>query len=126
MSYIEPKEYVETIVTDSSATITVNKGTGLKHDQDKPDMALLSNIGLLKVAQVMSFGKRKYAANNWRGGFAWTRPLAASLRHIFAYLGGEDKDPESGISHLAHACCCLLFVLEFEETHKELDDRFKG
>lgn len=101
-------------------------GSGLKHDQGKPDMSLLSGIALLKVAEVMSFGKNKYAAHNWRGGFSWSRPLAACLRHVFAYLGGEDKDPESGISHLAHAVCCLMFILEFEETHKELDDRFKG
>jgi hypothetical protein len=74
----------------------------------------------------MSFGAKKYSRDNWRGGFSWTRPLAASLRHIFSYIGGEDKDPETGISHLAHAVCCLFFVLEFEETHKELDDRYKG
>jgi hypothetical protein len=103
-----------------------NEGTGAKHDHGKADMSLLSSIALLKVAQVMTFGKKKYSANNWRGGFVWTRPLAACLRHVFAYLGGEDKDPETGISHLAHAVCCLLFVLEFEETHKELDDRYRN
>lgn len=113
----------------SSCTNTMSApsaGTGIKHDQDKADMSLLSNTALLKVAQVMTFGKKKYSAHNWRGGFIWSRPLAASLRHVFAYLGGEDKDPETGISHLAHAVCCLMFVLEFEDTHKELDDRFKG
>ncbi len=97
--------------------------TGIKHDQDKPDMSLLSPIAMVKIAQVMTFGKNKYTAHNWRGGFFWSRPLAAALRHIFAYLGGEDKDPETGFSHLAHAACCLMFLLEFEETHKDLDDR---
>lgn len=105
---------------------TVAVGSGVKHDQDKADMSLLSNVALLKVAQVMNFGKKKYSAHNWRGGFVWSRPLAAAARHLFAYIGGEDKDPETGISHLAHACCCLFFVLEFEETHKELDDRYKA
>lgn len=99
--------------------------SGMKHDQDKPDMSLLSNIALVKVAQVMTFGKRKYSANNWRGGFAWSRPLAAAARHLYAYIGGEDKDPETGLSHLAHAICCLMFILEFEDTHKNLDDRYK-
>lgn len=99
--------------------------TGIKHDQDKPDMSLLSNIALIKVAEVMTFGKKKYSAHNWRGGFVWSRPLAAAARHLYAYIGGEDKDPETGISHLAHCACCLMFLLEFEETHKELDDRFK-
>ncbi len=107
------------------AGMPISISTGVKHDDGKPDMSLLSGIALLKIAQVMSFGKKKYSAHNWRGGFVWSRPLAASLRHIFAYLGGEDKDSETGVSHLAHACCCLFFVLEFEETHKNLDDRYK-
>lgn len=102
-----------------------DKGTGVKNDQGKADMSLLSPIALLKISEVMTFGKKKYSANNWRGGFVWTRPLAAALRHIFAYLSGQDVDPETGISHLAHASCCLMFVLEFEETHRELDDRYK-
>ena len=89
-------------------------------------MSLLSSIAIVEVAKVMTFGKRKYAANNWRGGFAWSRPLAAALRHIFAFLGGENRDPETGLSHLAHAICCLMFVLEFIVTHPELDDRYKN
>ncbi len=99
--------------------------SGVKFDQEKADMSLLSSIAVLKVAQVMTFGKRKYSANNWRGGIAYSRLLAAALRHIFSYLGGESKDPETGISHLAHACCCLFMVLEFEETRPDLDDRYK-
>ena len=99
--------------------------TGIKHDQEKPDMSLLSNTALVKIAEVMTFGKKKYTAHNWRGGFVWSRPLAAAARHLFAFIGGEDKDPETGLSHLAHACCCLFFVLEFEETRKDLDDRYK-
>ena len=99
--------------------------TGVKHDQEKPDMSLLSPIAMVKIAEVMSYGKKKYSAHNWRGGFIWSRPAAAALRHLFAWLGGEDKDPETGLSHLAHASCCLMFLLEFETTKPELDDRFK-
>ncbi len=43
--------------------------TGIKHDQEKPDMSLLSSIAMLKMAEVMTFGKKKYTAHNWRGGF---------------------------------------------------------
>jgi len=97
----------------------------VKHDGDKPPMNLLSREALEQTAMVMAFGKEKYAAHNWRGGFAWSRPLSAAMRHIMAFNDGEDKDPESGLSHLAHAACCIMFLLEFEKTHKHLDDRFK-
>ena len=103
-----------------------NQPTGIKHDQEKADMSLLSPIAMLRIAEVMTFGKKKYSAHNWRGGFIWSRPAAAAIRHIFAWLGGEDKDPETGLSHLAHCACCLMFLLEFETTKPELDDRFKN
>jgi hypothetical protein len=100
--------------------------SGIKHDSEKPDMSLLSSIAMFKIAQIMSFGKRKYSANNWRGGIAYTRLIAAALRHIFSWLGGESVDPESGQSHLAHASCCLMMLLEFESTRPDLDDRYKA
>lgn len=101
------------------------QGTALKYDDHKAPMSLLSSEALHQTAMVLAFGKQKYAAHNWRGGFEWSRPLSAALRHILAFQDGEDRDPESGLSHLAHAMCCLMFLLEFEKTHRELDDRWK-
>ena len=107
-------------------TLQNSMTTGIKHDQDKPDMSLLSNIALVKVAEVMTFGKKKYSAHNWRGGFVWSRPLAAAARHLYAYIGGEDKDPETGLSHLSHAACGLMFLIDFEVNKIGTDDRYKG
>jgi len=104
---------------------TTLTGTALKFDQDKLPLHLLSTEAMNQTAAVLQFGAEKYAAHNWRKGFTWSRPLAAAMRHITAFNAGEDKDPESGLSHLAHAACCIMFLLEFEKTHKELDDRYK-
>ncbi len=103
-----------------------NAGKALKFDQDKLPLNLLSTEALNQISAVLKFGAQKYAAHNWRKGFAWSRPLAAAMRHITAFNNGEDKDPESGLSHLAHAGCCIMFLLEFEKTHQELDDRYKN
>lgn len=100
-------------------------GTALKFDQDKLPLHLLSTEALNQTAAVLKFGAQKYAEHNWRKGFTWSRPLAAAMRHLTAFNDGEDKDPESGLSHLAHAACCIMFLLEFERTHPELDDRYK-
>ena len=91
-------------------------GSALKFDTDKLPVNLLSSEALLQTAAVLKFGADKYAEHNWRQGFAWSRPLAAAMRHIMAFNDGEDKDPESGLSHLAHAMCCIMFLLEFEKT----------
>lgn len=117
------KIFKEELFKNSSKA--VEKKEGIKHDQEKPDLSLLSPIAINKVAQVMTYGKKKYSANNWRGGIVYSRLLAATLRHVFAYLGGESKDQETGISHLAHAICDLMMVLEFEDTKPHLDDRYK-
>jgi hypothetical protein len=90
--------------------------SGVKHDQEKPDFSLLSPFALEEVAKVMTYGAKKYSANNWRGGFKYTRILAAVMRHLNAYQKGELKDPETGLSHLAHASCGLMMLLEFEKT----------
>ena len=97
---------------------------GVKHDQGKPDWSLLPIGPTEEVVKVFTFGKAKYSAWNWTKGFAWSRPLAAALRHIFAWSAGQDKDPESGLSHLAHAICCLQMLIEFQETKTGVDDRY--
>ena len=105
--------------------IAKTAGTALKFDTNKLPLNLLSTEAMNQTAAVLAFGAQKYAAHNWRAGFAWSRPLAAAMRHITAFNDGEDCDPESGLSHLAHAACCIMFLLEFEKTHPHLDDRYK-
>jgi hypothetical protein len=98
---------------------------GTKYDDGKPGMHLLDNIALREIAKVLDFGAKKYAPNNWRKGIAMSRLLAAALRHLFAYASGEKTDPESGLSHLAHAGCCVMFALNMEQTRPDLNDTFQ-
>jgi hypothetical protein len=99
---------------------------GIKHDQEKARMDLLSSDWLEGVAQVLSFGAKKYQSHNWRKGIERSRLLASSLRHIFAYLKGEDYDPETGLLHLYHASCGLMFASELHFTRPDTDDRYKN
>lgn len=99
--------------------------SAVKHDDGKPILALLPGEALTEIAKVLTYGASKYEAHNWRGGFVWSRVTSALLRHVFAWLRGEDKDPETGLSHLAHAGCNILFLLTFEVTKTGTDDRYK-
>lgn len=40
----------------------------------------------------------------------------STQRHLWAYRRGEVSDPESGLPHLAHAMCCLMFMAELSEV----------
>ena len=99
---------------------------GTKFDTDKPPMHLLDRYALEEIAKVLAFGAQKYAAHNWRNGIETSRLISAALRHLMAYNDGEDLDPETGLSHLAHAGCCVIFALWMKKHHPELDDRWKG
>lgn len=99
--------------------------SGNKFDADKPRMDLLPPHALREVARVLVCGAAKYGDHNWREGIAFSRVYAAAQRHLNAYWDGEDLDSESGLPHLAHATCCLLFLLTYTKEHPELDDRYK-
>ena len=84
-----------------------------KDDAGKVRLDLLPFLALEDVARVLEHGAAKYSEQGWRevpDGRA--RYLAATLRHLSAHMRGEVKDPESGLPHLAHAACSLLFALE--------------
>ena len=98
----------------------------LKADDEKIRMELLSPVALEAIAKVMTFGAQKYTDHNWRKGFKWSRLIGAALRHLMAFMKGEDKDPESGLPHLAHLGCCVMFLLEHQLTKIGKDDRYKG
>ena len=98
--------------------------TATKFDDGKPPLSLLPRRALEEEALVLAHGAEKYGMNNWRKGMAFSRLADACLRHVYAFLDGEDKDEESGLSHLAHARCCLGFLLEYEGRRLGTDDRF--
>ncbi len=86
---------------------------GRKFDADKPMMSLVPPDAELEIAKVLTFGAKKYDIDNWKYvKDGKRRYLDAMLRHITAYRKGETLDPESGLHHLAHAGCCLMFILD--------------
>lgn len=93
-------------------------GIGVKFDSEKPRVDLLIDgcpLSLEAISQVLTFGSKKYADHNWQhveGGEQ--RYKAALMRHVLASARGEKVDSETGLSHLAHAACCVLFMLELE------------
>jgi hypothetical protein len=94
----------------------MNVADGSKHDQEKPRWDLLPLRAAERVVDVLTYGARKYAPDNWRlVKDARRRYYAAAFRHLTAWWLGASIDSESGLPHLAHAACCLLFLLELED-----------
>lgn len=94
------------------------KQLGAKYDAGKPRVDLLIDgcpLSLEEVSKVLTFGAKKYADHNWQHvPDGETRYKAAMMRHVLASSRGDKTDSETGLSHLAHAACCILFMLELE------------
>lgn len=108
-----------------AASIAPDEGAGIKHDNNKPRTDLISSIAMEEIGKVLAHGAVKYGPNNWRKGISWGRLIGAVLRHIFAWMRGEDKDPDSGLLHLSHAITTLMMLVEFQYTRRDLDDRWR-
>jgi len=96
---------------------------GVKFDGGKAAYHLLAPEFLEGTAKVLAFGAVKYGARNWEKGMHWHRPFGAMMRHMWAWWRGEDHDPETGMSHLYHAACCVMFLIAYEERQIGKDDR---
>lgn len=89
---------------------------GIKYDQNKPRMSLMPDGVIKEMLEVLEHGAAKYSVDNWKNvPDAQTRYYDAAHRHIEAWGRCERDDPESGKAHLAHAMCCLAFLLWFDK-----------
>lgn len=92
---------------------------GRKYDSGKPMYNLLPAHALEEVVKVLTYGAMKYNEpidqENWRlVENPQQRYFAACQRHLWAIRRGELNDPESSISHYAHAITSLMFLLQLE------------
>jgi len=105
---------------------TTEPNTGFtKHDSDKLRYDLVPVKPLERIVEILTLGAKKYSDNNWVKCPSLMRYYAAAQRHLNAWASGEDLDVESNKTHLAHAACCLMFMMEIQDINANADDRYK-
>ncbi|MBS0895542.1 hypothetical protein JK211_16200 [Tatumella sp. JGM130] len=88
-----------------------------KYDAGKWRFSLFPVQAVLRISEVLEFGAKKYAVDNWKTvPDARERYFNAAIRHLTAWWGGERLDEESNLPHLAHAACCLIFLIWIDEN----------
>ena len=80
----------------------VSRTPFIKEDDGKIMASLVDPRFILGIANTMTGGAKKYGIDNWKSCEDPRRYKDALLRHLYAYLGGEEVDPESGLPHLDH------------------------
>lgn len=90
----------------------------------KVPLGLIPPHAMEQTAWVHKLGADKYGPWNWREtGVCASTYVNAILRHLNAWRDGEDLDPESGISHLAHIACSANILMDAGYCGKLQDDR---
>jgi Domain of unknown function (DUF5664) len=93
---------------------------GRKDDANKPRWSLLPWEPLRSVVEVLTQGAVRYGDNNWQVvPNSRDRYFSACQRHLTAWWSGEQDDSGDKLPHLAHAICCLLFLLWFDQQAKK-------
>jgi len=90
----------------------------IKKDDGKLRISLIEPQFIKGTAQVLTLGADKYSVGNWKNCEDRERYEDALLRHIYDYLQGKKCDDESGVSHLYHAACNLMFLDAFDREGK--------
>lgn len=96
---------------------------GMRFNEGKLKWGLLSWPALRELVKVLEFGAKKYAAWNWSNGLSWSEAFESMQRHLLAWYTGEDKDSETGLSHMAHVMCNAMFLMHFIIFRTGRDDR---
>ncbi len=99
--------------------IETKYGEGKKYDESKLRYDLLEPFFEDSVAEVLTYGAKKYNSNNWQNVEPFNdRYYAALRRHLSDWRKGEKRDKESKLRHLAH-CATNIYFLMWKEIQDE-------
>ena len=101
--------------------------TGSRRDtQDgKTRYDLIPVTALKRLAGIYERGASKYDSWNWRKGQPYSRVTASMLRHMYAWIEGEQTE-----DHLAAIAWNAFAIMHFQETGRtdldDMDHYFRG
>jgi len=86
----------------------------------------ISNVPIRAIAQcavVMDKGAEKYGPFNWRSEkISKTTYVNAILRHLYAWIDGQEIDPDSGALHIAAVMANCALVIDAQSCGQYIDD----
>lgn len=94
-----------------------------RYNKGKTAWSLIDYPSIEPMAKVLMYGCEKYDRDNWKKGLTVTSVIDSLMRHIVAFKQGETLDEESGLPHIGHAMCNLMFMQYYLDNKPELDDR---
>jgi len=94
-----------------------------RYNTGKLDWSLVDFEALQPMVRVLMKGAEKYSPDNWKRGLPMKDMFSSLMRHMVAFMSGQDNDAETGESHLGHALCNLMFMSWMLANKPEFDNR---
>lgn len=97
-----------------------------KYNAQKVNVQYVPPAVIAEISEALDEGRIKYGCAKWRETKTECMTyLGGALRHIYAYIDGEDVDPESltGKSHLAGALASLAILVDCVKMGRIVDNR---
>ena len=89
--------------------------------------SVIPTAALLHLGEVMKLGADKYGPFNWRETPVPAETYVDAMgRHMLSWQDGENLDPESKKSHLAHVMACCAIIIDAMENGMLDDNRPKA
>jgi hypothetical protein len=101
----------------------IERDQALRYNQGKLSWSMVDFDSLEGLVRVLEYGAKKYSKDNWKKGMPVTQVSESLMRHLFAFLRGEDVDPESGCRHISHVMCNAMFLEYILREKPHYDDR---
>jgi hypothetical protein len=99
------------------------KEVALRYNEGKLRWSLIDWKSLEPMVRVLEKGAQKYDDHNWKKGMPTSQISESLLRHMFAFMNGEDNDLETNESHLGHVMCNVMFLIYNLRENPQFDDR---
>lgn len=116
---------LNTIINEEKTINMASDKQASKNDNKKPDLSLIPYIALVKEAEALMVGEKKYGRYNYTKGHKASQLISAAIRHLSAWNEGQEFDAEDGQHHLGAARACLAMALRQQELGTLVDDRYK-
>lgn len=116
----------EPVNGDPSARATeirTTSPTGGQKGRKPLEVGAVDPMARAELGRVAAYGSAKYERGNYLKGYDWSLNIDALHRHMLAFESGEDRDPESGCLHTAHAAWHGLALASFVLRCIGTDDR---
>jgi len=100
-------------------------GAGERKDTGKTRVDLIPPDALYELGKVYEVGARKYSIRNWERGMLWSKIIGPLMRHLFKFMAGHERDPETGMRHSAMIAWNAIALLTYELRDLGEDDRHR-